>query len=160
MIKVTKKLFLTGDVSTDMLEKVTNYVDDDENDRLTINIHSPGGDGDSAMAIYDYIKLSKKPTTTIVLGRAESAALIILAAGTTRKATKNSIFMTHLPVCDDKIKKNFLKKKDLRIDKLSYFLPNFFKIMSELGIKDIRKEKFYFNVDDALKFGTIHSICS
>lgn len=48
---------------------------------ITLYINSPGGDTIAALAIYDTINLIKPDVRTVCIGRAESAAALILASG-------------------------------------------------------------------------------
>jgi ATP-dependent Clp protease protease subunit len=52
---------------------------------ISLYINSPGGSVDDTMAIYDTIRFVGSPVATYCIGRAQSGAAIILAAGTKGK---------------------------------------------------------------------------
>ena len=62
---------------------------------LVIHINSPGGDAYAGLALYDFIKSSQIPVTTVVEGIAASAASLIFLAGEKRMMTQNSTIMIH-----------------------------------------------------------------
>jgi ATP-dependent Clp protease protease subunit len=63
--------------------------------RLKIIISSPGGDVDSAIRIYSYLKALSIEIETIALSQIDSAANIIYSAGTKRIAIKGCRFFLH-----------------------------------------------------------------
>lgn len=72
------------------------YIQQNEQDPVTIVINSGGGNMYTALAIIDYIKGLNVKVNTICRGRAMSAAALILTCGTgTRAASKNSTIMFH-----------------------------------------------------------------
>ena len=52
---------------------------------ISLYVNSPGGSVDDTMAIYDTMRFVSSPIATFCIGRAQSGAAIILAAGTTGK---------------------------------------------------------------------------
>ena len=63
---------------------------------ITLYIDSPGGDVDTGMALYDVIKYSRAPVTTIAVSVA-SMATLVAAAGHRRLTFPHSRLMLHLP---------------------------------------------------------------
>jgi ATP-dependent Clp protease protease subunit len=59
-------------------------------------IDSPGGDVSAGMVLYDIIRMSKAPITTIAQNCA-SMATVLMAAGATRLMFPHSRVMLHLP---------------------------------------------------------------
>lgn len=57
---------------------------------IEIYINSPGGDYESAIAIYDTMKFIKNKIVTTVIGEAKGVAALVLAAGDTRNALSHS----------------------------------------------------------------------
>jgi ATP-dependent Clp protease protease subunit len=66
---------------------------------ISLYINSPGGSVDDTMAIYDTIRFIGSPVATYCIGRAQSGAAIILAAGTKgrRHALPHAKVMLHQP---------------------------------------------------------------
>lgn len=72
---------------------------EDEKKDIKIFINSPGGEVNSALAIYDTMQFVKPEIQTICLGLAASAASVLLAGGTKGKrySLPNSRIMIHQP---------------------------------------------------------------
>jgi ATP-dependent Clp protease protease subunit len=66
---------------------------------INLYINSPGGSVDDTMAIYDTMRFIAAPVATYCIGRAQSGAAIILAAGEKGKryALPHSKIMLHQP---------------------------------------------------------------
>jgi ATP-dependent Clp protease protease subunit len=66
---------------------------------ITMYVNSPGGDADSGFGIYDVMKFISAPITTICLGLAASAAVIIYVGGRKdrRFALPHARFLIHQP---------------------------------------------------------------
>ena len=69
-------------------------------DELVLNISSPGGITDSALAAYQYMRGRRVPLTVHNFGSVESAAVILFCAGAKRYSTSNARFMIHQPFVD------------------------------------------------------------
>jgi len=65
---------------------------------INLEINSPGGDVFAGIAIYNMLKASGKTIAAKVMGVAASAASLILMAGDTREAPKNTFVMVHNPI--------------------------------------------------------------
>jgi ATP-dependent Clp protease protease subunit len=79
------------------------YLDYDNPDRdISIYINSPGGSITAMTAIYDTMQLVAADIQTVCLGQAESAAAILLAAGTPgkRMMLPNARLVIHQPAMD------------------------------------------------------------
>jgi ATP-dependent Clp protease protease subunit len=66
---------------------------------ISLYINSPGGSVDDTMAIYDTMRFIGSPVATYCIGRAQSGAAIILAAGTEgrRHSLPHAKVMLHQP---------------------------------------------------------------
>ena len=62
---------------------------------ITVKINSLGGDVNHALAIYDLLEEHEAEITTQIIGLCASAATVIAAAGTTRKMSRNALFLIH-----------------------------------------------------------------
>src|SRR5512136_2910523 len=70
---------------------------EDPDKDISLYIHSPGGEINAGLAIYDTIQLSRCDVSTICVGLAASMATVLLAAGTKGKryALPNSTIHMH-----------------------------------------------------------------
>jgi ATP-dependent Clp protease protease subunit len=66
---------------------------------ISLYINSPGGSVDDTMAVYDTMRFIGSPVATYCVGRAESGAAVILAAGEKgkRHALPHAKIMLHQP---------------------------------------------------------------
>lgn len=62
---------------------------------IDVLINSYGGDVNHGLAIYDALKDHSAEVTTYINGMCASAATIIFCAGSTRKISKNALFLIH-----------------------------------------------------------------
>lgn len=103
MLLENRIIFLVGAVSyersTEVIMKLL-YLDNlKRGNEISLYINSPGGSVDDTMAIYDTIRFVSSPVATYCIGRAQSGAAIILAAGTKgkRHALAHAKIMLHQP---------------------------------------------------------------
>jgi ATP-dependent Clp protease protease subunit len=96
-------VFLIGEISyaraAEVIMKML-YLDNlKRGSEISLYINSPGGTVDDTMAIYDTMCFVNSPVATFCIGRAESGAAIILAAGTkgSRHALPHAKVMLHQP---------------------------------------------------------------
>lgn len=100
----SRNIFFCEDVTSQTASTMTAlliYYDSISHDDINIYINSNGGDADALINIYDVMQLISSPVKTICVGKAYSAASIILAAGTKGKRYlyKNSEVMLHQLQC-------------------------------------------------------------
>ena len=162
-------IFLKEDVTKDSASELAAlllYYDNESNNDITLYIHSNGGDSDALVNIYDIIHMIKSPVKTVCLGKAYSAAAILLAAGTKGKrfACKNARIMVHgvqfmfpIPGEDQINSKNYF-------DFVKHNNDNVMKMLSmDTGqtlekIKEDCKRDLYLDAKQALKYGIIDHI--
>lgn len=96
-------VFMIGEISyrvaTEVIMKLL-YLDNLKRGvEISLYINSPGGSVDDTMAIYDTMRFIGSPVATYCIGRAQSGAAIILAAGTKgkRHALPHAKVMLHQP---------------------------------------------------------------
>jgi ATP-dependent protease ClpP protease subunit len=160
-----KTIYLTGEINFDSTSKVINEILETQQNKeileILLYITSGGGFFYPAFALYDIIKSSIIPVTTIALGYCASSAVPILQAGKTRKASKNTVFMIHHSsnMIENTPFNEFNKQVDqyqiehgkfleLTISK-SYIKRDFFETLST---------SFYFDVSKALELGLIDEV--
>jgi len=86
MLLENRIVFLIGEISYQRAAEVIMkmlYLDNlKRGSEISLYINSPGGTVDDTMAIYDTIRYVSSPIATYCIGRAQSGAAVILAAGT------------------------------------------------------------------------------
>ena len=103
MLLENRIVFLIGEISYQRAAEVIMkmlYLDNLKRDsEISLYINSPGGSVDDTMAIYDTMRFVSSPVATYCIGRAQSGAAIILAAGTKgkRHALPHAKVMLHQP---------------------------------------------------------------
>ena len=103
MLLENRIVFLIGEISYQRAAEVIMkmlYLDNlKRNNEISLYINSPGGTVDDTMAIYDTIRFVSSPIATYCIGRAQSGAAVILAAGTKgkRHALPHAKIMLHQP---------------------------------------------------------------
>lgn len=96
-------VFLIGEINyaraAEVIMKLL-YLDNlKRSSEISLYINSPGGSVDDTMAIYDTMRFVSSPVATYCIGRAQSGAAVILAAGTKgrRHALPHAKVMLHQP---------------------------------------------------------------
>ncbi len=96
--KLSRTISITGDIDRKVASKFRRYVKElsrtDQN-TITIEINTPGGEVEAGLSIVDTIMLSKIKFITRVAGTAYSMGAIILAAGDVRQMFPRSTVMIH-----------------------------------------------------------------
>lgn len=161
-------LFVTEDITKQfgtLLVAELMYLDSLNNDPITIQISSNGGDIDGLNMILDAMDIIKSDIITINMGAAYSCAALILLSGTKGKryAFPNSRVLLHQPLSgtsgmmqtsDLQIKVNELQKAKNKIRELILKRTK----MSEEEVDKALDRDTYFNAEEALKTGLIDSI--
>lgn len=103
MLLENRIVFLVGGIdyarASEVIMKML-YLDNMKRGReISLYINSPGGTVDDTMAIYDTIRFVGSPVATFCIGRAQSGAALVLAAGTegSRFALPHAKIMLHQP---------------------------------------------------------------
>ena len=103
MLLENRIVFMIGEISYQMATSVVMkllYLDNQKRGtEISLYINSPGGSVDDTMAIYDTMHFIGSPVSTFCVGRAQSGAAIILAAGEKgkRHALPHAKIMLHQP---------------------------------------------------------------
>ncbi len=96
-------LFMVGEINyvmaTEVIMKLLHLDNTKPGVEISLYINSPGGSVDDTMAIYDTMRFIGSPVATYCIGRAQSGAGVILAAGTKgrRFALPHAKVMLHQP---------------------------------------------------------------
>lgn len=162
-------LFLNGDLdenkSRDIVSKIITLDYQSPTKDIMFYIDSYGGDIHTLMAIHDAMQnLCRCDIATICIGKAMSAAAILLLAGTNGKRfiTPNSRVMLHeLSMEEDGGKLAYLKDSLSEAEKLQEVVESFVKEYTKLTAKQIRTvfgKDYYMDAAQAKKFGIVDHI--
>ena len=163
-------IYLHGDIQIgnlfDFIAKVriilANRPEENANDPITVLINSNGGDVYEALGIIDYIQTLSVPVNVIALGRAMSAAAMILCCATgLRAASSSTTIMVHEASAEIYGKSADIKANADHIDELE---ESFYKLMAEktkqneeFWRKACRKD-FYMSAVKAVELGIIDQV--
>ncbi len=167
MLLENRIVFLIGEISyaraAEVIMKML-YLDNlKRNSEISLYINSPGGSVDDTMAIYDTIRFVRSPVATYCIGRAQSGAAVILAAGTkgSRFALPHAKIMLHQPwggvtgqAADIKIQaEEILKAKKMINDILSQHSG---QPVEKIAAETERDR--YMTAKEALQYGLIDEV--
>jgi ATP-dependent Clp protease protease subunit len=167
MLLENRIVFLIGEISYQRAAEVIMkmlYLDNlKRNSEISLYINSPGGSVDDTMAIYDTMRFVSSPVATFCIGRAQSGAAIILAAGTKgkRHALPHAKVMLHQPwggvsgqAADIKIQAEEILKAKAMINNL---LAQLTGQPVEKIIAETERDR-YMTAEEALQYGLIDEV--
>jgi len=167
MLLENRIVFLIGEISYQRAAEVIMkmlYLDNlKSNSEISLYINSPGGSVDDTMAIYDTIRFVSSPVATYCIGRAQSGAAIILAAGTKgkRHSLPHAKVMLHQPwggiggqAADIKIQAEEILKAKAMINNL---LAKLTGQPVEKIITETERDR-YMTAEEALEYGLIDEV--
>ncbi len=167
MLLDNRIVFLIGEINyaraTEVIMKLL-YLDNLKREsEISLYINSPGGSVDDTMAIYDTMRFISSPIATFCIGRAQSGAAVILAAGTKgkRHALPHAKVMLHQPwggvtgqAADIKIQaEEILKARTLINELLSKHTGQPVEKIAEETERDR-----YMTADEAKEYGLIDDV--
>ncbi len=167
MLLENRIIFMVGAVSyersTEVIMKLL-YLDNlKRGNEISLYINSPGGSVDDTMAIYDTIRFVSSPVATYCIGRAQSGAAIILAAGTKgkRHALAHAKIMLHQPwggvtgqAADIKIQAEEIVKAKKMINEI---LATHTGQSIEKITEETERDR-YMTAEEALEYGLIDEV--
>jgi ATP-dependent Clp protease protease subunit len=167
MLLENRIVFLIGEISYQRAAEVIMkmlYLDNLKRaTEISLYINSPGGSVDDTMAIYDTICFVGSPVATYCIGRAESGAAVILAAGTKgrRHALPHAKVMLHQPwggltgqAADIKIQAEEILKAKTMINQL---LSRHSGQPVEKIAEETERDR-YMTAEEALQYGLIDEV--
>ncbi len=167
MLLENRIVFLIGEISYDRAAEVIMkmlYLDNLKRDsEISLYINSPGGNVDDTMAIYDTMLFTSSPIATYCIGRAQSGAAIILAAGTKgkRHSLPHAKVMLHQPwggvtgqASDIKIQAEQLLKAKRMINEI---LAKHTGQSAEKIAAETERDR-YMTADEAKEYGLIDEV--
>ncbi|HOK97023.1 MAG TPA: ATP-dependent Clp protease proteolytic subunit [Anaerohalosphaeraceae bacterium] len=160
-------VFMIGEISYRMATEVIMkllYLDNLKRGvEISLYINSPGGSVDDTMAIYDTMRFIGSPVATYCIGRAQSGAAVILAAGTKgrRHALPHAKVMLHQPwggvtgqAEDIRIQAEEIVKAKKMINEL---LAKHTGLSPERIAEETERDK-YLTAEEALQYGLIDDV--
>lgn len=137
-------------------------IDENYEGTFTIFISSTGGDIDSAIRVYDFLKSITNKIHTIGFGQVDSSALLVYLAGDKRTALEDTRFRIHeatyhvdelnAPLVVFEERTQLFQKLDMRMKSI---------VAKELNKTLEKVEQEYANgkilsIDEAIKLGIVH----
>jgi len=167
MLLENRIVFMIGEINYPMATEVIMkllYLDNDKPGRdISLYINSPGGSVDDTMAIYDTMLFINSPVATYCIGRAQSGAAIVLAAGTEgkRHALPHAKVMLHQPwggitgqAADIKIQTDEIARARKMINEI---LAKHTGLSPEKIAEETERDK-YMTAQEALEYGLIDEV--
>jgi ATP-dependent Clp endopeptidase proteolytic subunit ClpP len=166
-----RRVFLFGDINGAVAEKTVNRLlelaEESPAEPIDLLINSTGGDVEAACAIINGMHGIPCRVNTVCMGFAQSAACIILMAGTgVRTAFENSVLLIHRMVWDDPPERDgeeqYLPPPDEKYVELcrrleNAYLGRFLNHDAEWAEKKI-PTALDMSTDDALRRGVIDGV--
>lgn len=158
-----------GQLTWSILHQIKNDDEKDEKEKdyerkpIKLYINSYGGSIYDMWGLIDVIQNSKTPIYTYCTGYAMSAAFKIFLAGHKRYCYKHSTFLVHQLSGWNCGKYLDLKNEISEYDRLNNDIEKYILSrtkFTEDKIEEIwnKKQDFYFNADDAVKYGVVDEI--
>ena len=160
-------LFMVGEInygmSMDVIMKLLHLDNSKPGSEISMYINSPGGSVDDTMAIYDTMRFIGSPVATYCIGRAQSGAAIILAAGAEgkRHALPHAKVMLHQPWGGVTGQASDIKIQAEEIIKAKEMMNGIFSKHTGQPIEKIAAETErdrYMSAEEALKYGLIDEV--
>lgn len=167
MLLENRIIFMIGEISYRMATEVIMkllYLDNLKRGvDISLYINSPGGSVDDTMAIYDTMRFINSSVSTYCIGKAQSGAAIILAAGAEgkRHSLPHAKIMLHQPwggvtgqASDIKIQaEEIIKAKQM----LNEILAKHTGLTPEQIAEETERDK-YMTAEEAFKYGLIDTV--
>lgn len=163
----SKNIYLKGTINEhsahEILKEIMDAESDDDVSGMNIYINSGGGYVYDMFSIYDAMQLCKKTIKTFCIGKAMSAAVLILASGHKRYITSNSSVMVH-EVSNGIFGKYSEMESELgETKRLQDKMIELIAKHSSVGEKEIReifdsRKDVYLTADDVLRLGLVDKI--
>ena len=167
MLLENRIIFMIGEISYAMATEVIMkmlYLDNLKRGvEISLYINSPGGSVDDTMAIYDTMRFIGSPVATYCIGKAQSGAAVVLAAGTEgkRHSLPHAKIMLHQPwggitgqTSDIQIQAEEILKAKAAINEL---LAKHTGQSAEKIAEETERDK-YMSADEAKAYGLIDEV--
>ena len=161
-----RRVMLTGAIDGAVAERICTQLivlDTENDDDVTLYLHSPGGEVDAGFAIYDTMQALRCDVATVCMGFAASMAQFLLCAGAPgkRAAYPNSRILLHQPhgavqgfAVDIAIQaEQFTRMRELMAELTAKHTGQPYQRVLEDGERDR-----WFTPEEALEYGLIDTI--
>ena len=158
---------LFGSINPDRIRQVCLEVvklfHEDPRKPIRLILNSGGGDVDPAIGFWEFVKHRKIPLEVDTYFSADSAAIIVLCAGQTRRATSRSTFLFH-PIGRTVEGRLFRKDFVFHARDIGHVESVFSEVVGTVTKRKPRDVRRLMNrvttlsAEDAQKFGLIHEI--
>ena len=164
----TRSILISGEIDKKMAEKVVNQLlmlEAENDDPIKVFIDSPGGDVDSAYAIFDMIRFVKPKVTMIAMGLAASAGALILLAGDkeNRFGFPNSHYLIHQPLSGVRGVATEIEIHAKEIEKTRQKINALIAQETGKSLQQVEKDTdrdYWMSAEEAKKYGLISKIIS
>lgn len=141
---ITKNGILKFVISSDINDQLFTLIVEDIENHPEINeieflINSSGGDLNTMLGLYDYLKLSKLNIITKVFGQASSAALLLFLLGKKREISKNSVILLHEPFVLEKDDETLSESEKNEINRISEIYYDIISKETNISKENIKK---------------------
>ena len=164
----TRSILISGEIAKKMAEKVVNQLlmlEAENDDPIRVFIDSPGGDVDSAYAIFDMIRFVKPKVIMIAMGLAASAGALILLAGEkeNRFGFPNSHYLIHQPLSGIRGVATEIEIHAKEIEKTRQKINALIAKETGKSLAQVEKDTdrdYWMSAEEALDYGLISKIIS
>ena len=164
----TRSILISGEIDKKMAEKVVSQLlmlEAENDDPIKVFIDSPGGDVDSAYAIFDMIRFVKPKVIMIAMGLAASAGALILLAGEkeNRFGFPNSHYLIHQPLSGIRGVATEIEIHAKEIEKTRQKINALIAKETGKSLAQVEKDTdrdYWLSAEEALDYGLISKIIS
>ena len=164
----TRSILISGEIDKKMAEKVVNQLlmlEAENDEPIKVFIDSPGGDVDSAYAIFDMIRFVKPKVIMIAMGLAASAGALILLAGEkeNRFGFPNSHYLIHQPLSGVQGVATEIEIHAKEIEKTRQKINALIAKETGKSLQQVEKDTdrdYWLSAEEALDYGLISKIIS
>lgn len=155
---------LDTNVASNLIAALLYLDNQDPSREITIYINSVGGDLDSLFGIYDIFQSIKAPIKTIAVGKAYSAAAVLLAAGTKGQrfiCPHAQVMIHHIQISEMEGSKREVEAQVQRLDSENQTLVEMLARHTGQPMTvvdaDCQEDK-YFQAQEAIEYGLVDHI--
>lgn len=164
----TRSILISGEIDKKMAEKVVSQLlllEAENDDPIKVFIDSPGGDVDSAYAIFDMIRFVKPKVIMIAMGLAASAGALVLLAGDkeNRFGFPNSHYLIHQPLSGIRGVATEIEIHAKEIEKTRQKINALIAKETGKSLAQVEKDTdrdYWLSAEEALDYGLISKIIS
>ena len=164
----TRSILISGEIDKKMAEKVVSQLlllEAENDDPIKVFIDSPGGDVDSAYAIFDMIRFVKPKVIMVAMGLAASAGALILLAGDKedRFGFPNSHYLIHQPLSGVRGVATEIEIHAKEIEKTRQKINALIAQETGKSLQQVEKDTdrdYWMSAEEAMEYGLISKIIS